>query len=422
MRRLLHALTRPRALPGGARGGRRAGGRRSGVALLVVVTTMMVLTVLVTELSYGARVRYLVAAHQRDRVQAKWLALSGVNLYRLILAANKQLSSNEMLSQVSDMIGLNLGDALWQMIPVLNTGLIRMLLGSGGSVSDVDEEAMQEFERTGQVDEELAEKSKEATGVFADKNFLDFDGDFSAEVTDHESRINVNYFAKEGEVASLQESPTAMMLYQLMSGEENDQWFHDRNIDRWEIIGNLKDWVDSDSYRSGGLGGYEDNLYNRLDPPYLSKNAPFDTLEEIRLVAGWEGEVFDRFRDSLTVYGSSRKININTANDYVLDSIIRSCTATGAAPTTYEMQRCREDPRWLLVSGTFANAKDFVQTIGEVCGIELDSDCVKSSVTTSSKTFTIKSTGLVGTSSVTITATLDYSKSYKGDVLNWRID
>ena len=46
------------------------------------------------------------------------------------------------------------------------------------------------------------------------------------------------------------------------------------------VIAQIKDWVDSDTYRSGRLGGYEDNLYNTLDPPYLSKNAPFDTLEE----------------------------------------------------------------------------------------------------------------------------------------------
>ena len=79
------------------------------------------------------------------------------------------------------------------------------------------------------------------------------------------------------------ESPTAQRLFALMGGEENDEWFMERNIDRWEVIGNLKDWVDVDNLRSGGLGGDEDGLYNRLDDPYLTKNAKFDTLEEILL-------------------------------------------------------------------------------------------------------------------------------------------
>ena len=51
-----HTLTR-------SRGTRR--GRRSGIALLVAMTTIMLLTVVVTELSYTARVRYVIAVHER---------------------------------------------------------------------------------------------------------------------------------------------------------------------------------------------------------------------------------------------------------------------------------------------------------------------------------------------------------------------
>ena len=44
-----------------------------------------------------------------------------------------------------------------------------------------------------------------------------------------------------------------------MSGQTEDQWFYDQNLDRWEVIANLKDWVDSDTTRSGTQEGYEDN-------------------------------------------------------------------------------------------------------------------------------------------------------------------
>ena len=36
-------------------------------------------------------------------------------------------------------------------------------------------------------------------------------------------------------------------------------------------------WVDLDGMGSGRSGGQEDGLYNNLDSPYLSKNAPLDT-------------------------------------------------------------------------------------------------------------------------------------------------
>ena len=230
---------------------RRRQKRRSGVALLVAITTIAILTVLVTEVTYIARMRLLTASNQRDRVQAYWLAKSGVGLYQLILAANKELGKNTFIQE------FGLGDSLWQMVPAINTGMMRMLFVSDAPGEKVEEEDIEQFKQEGTVSEDVMDKSREG-GLFSDRNFLDFPGDFSAEIVDMESKIDINQLGSEGDV--LQDSATAQMLYSLMSGEENDQWFLDRNIDRWEIIGNLKDWIDADDYRSGGLGGQEDSL------------------------------------------------------------------------------------------------------------------------------------------------------------------
>lgn len=409
---LLHALLRPRG---------QSRHRRSGVALLVVITTVMVMTLLITDLTYGSRVRMLVAYHARDRVQAEWLARSGFNLYRIILVANKELEKNSTIKDFADSMGLPIGDALWQMVPVLNTGLLRMLMGSGGDASDVSEEDIETLKTTGQVSEEIEEASREG-GLFSDRNFLDFEGDFSAEVHDHESRININAFAlaDEKSVTSIYESPTAKQLYALMSGEENDQWFLERDIDRWEIIGNLKDWVDLDSMRSAGQGGYEDSLYNTLEPPYLTKNAPFDTTEEIKLVAGWEGEVFDKFGPNLTVFGSSGKINVNNATDDVIKSVVRACSETVPADSTMDL--CMETMEFMFSRGSWGSAKEFSQS-AEQCGLPLTKECVDARVATSSQTFDIISIGLVGTSAVTLHAVLDFSGgNSKGELQYWRMD
>ena len=50
----------------------------------------------------------------------------------------------------------------------------------------------------------------------------------------------------------------AIALFGLMSGQENDQWFYDRNLERWELIANLVDWMDVDTnriFRGGRLVG-----------------------------------------------------------------------------------------------------------------------------------------------------------------------
>jgi type II secretory pathway component PulK len=417
---LWRALTRPRSLHRAGRLTRPARGRRSGVALLLVITTVMLLTILVTELSYGAQVRFMVTTHEKDRVAAYWLARSGYNIYRLILVGNQELGKNSQVQSFAESMGISIGNALIDLVPVLNTGLLRMLMGSEGA-SDVSEEDVADFKQTGQVSEEVAKESREG-GLFSDKNFLDFPGDFSAEVHDHESRINVNGFATGTEATQLTiyDSPTAKQLYALMSGEENDQWFQERNIDRWEIIGNLKDWVDSDSIRSAGSGGYEDSLYNALESPYLTKNAPFDTIEEIHQVAGWEGEIYDRFGASLTVYGAGAKINVNKASDDVLKSVMRGCAST--PPLDTQLEQCLESVEFLISRGSWTKAKAF-KASSDACGVILETECNSARVTTSSATYDILSTGLVGTSSVTVHAVLDFSSgSSEGSLKYWRVD
>ena len=104
--------------------------RRSGVAILsVVVVTLAILTVLITEMIYTATVRLTVALHQKERVQAQWVAHSGFNLYRLILVASKDLERNESLQNLAEQAGFNLSAfPLWEEIPMLETSLMRMQL------------------------------------------------------------------------------------------------------------------------------------------------------------------------------------------------------------------------------------------------------------------------------------------------------
>ncbi len=52
-----------------------------------------------------------------------------------------------------------------------------------------------------------------------------------------------------------------------------------------ELIAALLDWRDEDD--EPRPGGAENEYYNTLEPAYLTKNGPFETLEELLLVKGW---------------------------------------------------------------------------------------------------------------------------------------
>jgi general secretion pathway protein K len=417
---LWRELTKPRSLSGRVHHRRE----RKGIAILVVISSLMIITVLVTELVYSARVRYMVALHERDRVQAYWLARSGVNMHQLILLANKEISNNPQVKQGLEMLGMGGTFEFWNFpfVQSMNTGLLRMLLTGGGDIDSVDGDVVEEFKQTGRFAAEEGEEVR--SSIFDDRDFLAFEGDFSSEISDHESKVNINVFATEN-VTTAQESPTGQFIFALMSKEEDLTWFRQRGIDPWEMIGNLKDWVDADTIRSGGRGGYEDSLYNTLDPPYLTKNAPFDSMDEIRLVAGWEGELCDRYCDKLSIYGNSEgKINMNTMDDSFILAIVNSCIEGGTPLRPQQiiegMQNLQNS--WLLGRPTYDEPAQLVKDLVNVAGFPVNQDCATQKLTTKSQVFTVASTGLVGTSEVTIEAVFDFSgNTREGELKYWRV-
>ncbi len=56
-----------------------------------------------------------------------------------------------------------------------------------------------------------------------------------------------------------------------------------------ELAAAIKDWRDSDTEVT--TGGAEDEMYQRLNPPYHCKNAPFESIDELRLVYGMNLEI-----------------------------------------------------------------------------------------------------------------------------------
>ena len=126
----------------------------------------------------------------------------------------------------------------------------------------------------------------------------------------------------------------------------------------WENIGYIEhdysasilDWIDADE--NANQGGAETNYYERFEPPYISKNAPFTALKELLYIKGATQELYagedlnhnmfldnnerDGFVsapydngdnlldyglvDTFTVYGNGR-ININTVNPMILKSL-----------------------------------------------------------------------------------------------------
>lgn len=382
---------------------------RAGVALLMAITTILFLTVLVTEITFAATVRGQLAVHERDEAKAEGIALTGMQIYRLILLASKQMGADPSLQAVSATMGVNLGDSLWQMVPFINTGLLRMVFVSSGSV---DEDDIETYESEGLTEEEI-EESRESSST--KRAFLDFDGDFSAGIADEDSRIFLGAFAATT-YAELLEDSTALQLHALMSGEENEQFFHDIDVDRWELIANLADWVDEDSVRLY-RGGTEDSLYDDLDDDYLAKNASFDTLDEIRLVDGWHrDDIWERFGDKVTIYGGG-KVNVNTASSEVMFAVLKAFM--DPLPADSYVQDVMVKIGEYRELSNFTEASGFVSFL-ESIGITVKADMVNA-ISTESTVFRVDSTGVVGDANVTIEAVIDFTTDTSGKIVYWSV-
>jgi len=92
----------------------------------------------------------------------------------------------------------------------------------------------------------------------------------------------------------------------------------EKNYDARALAQNLIDYMDADDTALDGRG--EDDYYRRQDPPYLPRNGPLLSFEEIGLVEGVDPQLLEAMRHYLTVHpiGGRAGIDLNRAEPWVL--------------------------------------------------------------------------------------------------------
>ena len=94
------------------------------------------------------------------------------------------------------------------------------------------------------------------------------------------------------------------------------------------VINSLLDWKDGDDLHR--TEGAEDDYYLGLDSPYRAKNGPLESVEELLLIKGVDGDLFygttdhPGLVDFLTVYGEQTQMDINSAREktfYIIPNI-----------------------------------------------------------------------------------------------------
>lgn len=287
---------------------------RRGVALIMVLGAITVLTVFLVELQEDTSASLSAALSDRDSLRAEYAAKSAVNLARLLVASEPAIRRG--ITPLFAMMGRNPPQ-----IPVW--AFADKVLGPFNG------------EEGGKAFAELAGIDGTAT-----KNTGLGDIAFEIRIVDEDSKLNLNAPAEGTPLAQdrfgsgflgLTSQPQYDPLFEAVDG---DGQFSDRTA----ICSALADWADFDEnqYACNPLadqavgGGTEDSFYESLGLGYRRKNAPYDSLDELRLVRGISDDFWSTFVEPdptdpdsrvMTVWGQSR-VNVNTANALTLVAVV----------------------------------------------------------------------------------------------------
>ncbi len=315
--------------PGARRPARRRPRSDRGAALLLAVMSVAIVTALAVDLTYQTQVRLRTAANARDELRAAALARSAVHVSRLVLSFQQQMDQmSKAMCQGAAAAGGGAGGLptqgclrlqVWNLVPV-SSALTQALFAEGGGKERRPEAAR-----------------GDAAGGVQPVSLADFQGGYEAKIEDEAEKINAQL---DGGIAGGRLTMQVQALLQMMCDAKWDPLFDREQVDgerysRADLVTNLRDWVDEDSTSSSlnatVAGGNcaisvaanpfekafaDENLrYDRAsgDDRYRAKNARFDSLEELHLVAGISDAWLAAFQDRLTVYlPREAAMNVNT--------------------------------------------------------------------------------------------------------------
>jgi general secretion pathway protein K len=410
---------------------RGASGRRdqAGVALIMVLAAIALMFVMAEQTRDDVEVYSLSAAVARDQLIAEAQARSAVNLARVVLNSEPIIRRTiaPILTPLMAMMGRGL--AAPPQIPVWEQAdLIIGPFRSQEGASALGDLARVSFDSA--------------------KNLGGLTGLSPVVIIDEDSRINVNSAVR----SSVAQILLARQLQGLVFNPGLNGFFEGRDADgqftdRPTLLSNVIDYIDFDettfdaqsllaSTATAASTAPEDSFYQRLRPPGRRRNAPLDSIEELRMIRGfgdddlWHAVVdpdpANPRRRTLTVWGQGA-VNVNTANAQTLLALV--CAYSPDAPQCQDLSQASAFITTItMVQGMtlsmgiplFSSPSNFVGTVqgrppmgtmltqlGMRPFVVRDVSGLERSVTVESKVFSVYAEAEVGAAHVRVHAVID---------------
>lgn len=300
----------------------RRGRQPKGIALLLVLTTIAVLALVLVEFSSTAHTHLATGVNIRDEVRATQLAETALVMTRACLddTAWGPMASMQDRIDPERLCNLMLGIFIRSRVDLPIGGLsveLNQIKGLGlekGEVEDIQ--------------------------LKGEDGFIGLAGLWCPPgQTRCPTRLRV--------MSQLRAIFCDPALAHLFEKEQADG----KKYTREEVVGNLIDWIDPDDNRiyidplnwgsvTEGAGEGEDAYLRELEDRYRSKDAPFESVEELRMIRGINDELYEHLKDRVSVYAASARVNVNTASQQVIAAML-SANRKGFFQMNFE--GCGED-------------------------------------------------------------------------------
>jgi general secretion pathway protein K len=243
----------------------------------------------------------------------------------------------------------------------------------------------------------------------------DPDVSLNVRIEDAASRINLNGFLQKGAVSAddrafLQQFFAGVIA--VMPGRPEELHY-----EPLELAANFADWIDKDEVSADGAP--EEEVYARRDPPTRVPNRPLLSVDELRLVEGFDGRLVDALKPFVGVYPlvGGGGVNLNTAPPWVLIQMMGGSDVSGLQPFQEKDVRRIVDGR---EEGPLCSGTDPQGSCTPLSGV-LDYDKIEPAATERSNVFVVTAVARVVDVERKIEATIDRAAEGGPKRLSWRV-
>ncbi|MDQ3235722.1 MAG: type II secretion system protein GspK [Pseudobdellovibrionaceae bacterium] len=312
---------------GEPRSGEPATTKDRGIAMIVVMFMITLMALFSADMIVNSAVDAELAAGSRNNLKAEYIAKSGANLATFLLMADLAIDMGQYeMTQGKASISDSPTD-FWGMLNGFPIGADTM-------------------EMAGQM-QETFDLSKISDSAVLD-SLKQFDGHFTLNVADESSKLNINSMPDNtGNVYS-------NMFKAMMSCPAEKDYLDKKKVNVPELVAYIRDWADKDERPNDeSAKSSEDDVYADRVPKIKAKNAPFDSLDELRMIPGWDVDMHAIFSPLLTVYpipvGTGKNtrtlINFNTASREFLGCLFpKSTTDCAEKAMEYRIKSDKDGP------------------------------------------------------------------------------